>query len=192
MKAQTLLGTAAVLAAVLFARPASASCFFQGSGSCCYEESHNNLGSPLGTDVVQAPSIITADGGASWDVFTQGWDNAVWTRHFAAGTWGGWTSLGGVTTSRPTAVTAGTNHVYLFARGPGNQAWYRERNGSTWGGWTTMGGSIVGGVGAAAWPSGEVEVFVVGTDHALWRNSLTGTAQAGWTSLGGNLYGEPT
>jgi hypothetical protein len=142
--------------------------------------------------VVQAPSLVSDDGGTSFDVFAQGWDNAVWTRHFDGTTWNGWTTLGGVTTSRPTGVVAGSGHVYVFARGGDNAVWYRERTAMTWGPWRTLGGYIIGGVGAAAWSSGEIEVFAHGGDHALWKNSVIGSTAGGWTSLGGTLYGEPS
>lgn len=170
---------------------ADASCFAPGTGeSCCWEERHAVLGSPSGTSVVQAPSLVTTDGGTVFDVFAQGWDNAVWTRRFDGTSWSDWSSLGGVTTSRPAATTA-AGRVYVFARGGDNAVWYRERTAMTWGPWRTLGGYIIGGVGAAAWASGEVEVFAHGGDHALWKTSLIGTTQGGWSSLGGMLYGEP-
>lgn len=202
MKPRTLLGTTAVLAAIMMSNVAAAdpTCWSipsvpgvpSSGGSCCWEERRDVLGSPTNTNVVQAPSVVSDDGGTRFDVFAQGWDNAVWTRHFDGTTWSGWSSLGGVTTSRPTAVAAGPGHVYVFARGTDNAVWYRERTPAAWGPWRTIGGYILGGIGAAAWSSGEIEVFVHATDHALWKNSLSGTTASGWTSLGGSLHGEPS
>lgn len=172
-------------------------CWSDGGGkSCCKEDHHTVLGAPPGTNIVaQAPSLVTDDGGTTYDVFAQGFDNAVWTRHFNGITWSDWVSLGGVTTSRPTAVAAGTGHLYVFARGGDNGVWYRERvtPTSSWTGWKTLGGYAVSGPGVAAWDSGEVEVFVHGGDHQLWKNSLIGTTPGGWMPLGGSaLYGEPS
>jgi hypothetical protein len=201
MKLTTLLGTTALVAAMMMLTndaSASPTCWgipggttVNGGGSCCWEERHTVLGAPTNAAVVQAPSLVTADGGKTYDVFAQGWDSALWTRRFDGKTWSGWSSLGGVTTSRPTAVAAGAGRIYVFARGTDNAVWYRDRTSMVWGPWRTLGGYIIGGIGAAAWSSGEVELFAQGGDKALWKNSLIGTTAGGWSSLGGTLYGEP-
>ncbi|MDQ3336037.1 MAG: hypothetical protein M4D80_12785 [Myxococcota bacterium] len=195
MKIHTLLGTTAVFAAVMMSNDAAADtgCWVRPgtAENCCWEERHAVLGSPTGTSVVQAPSLVTTDGGTVFDVFAQGWDNAVWTRRFDGTTWSDWRTLGGVTTSRPTAVVA-AGRVYVFARGGDNAVWYRERIAMDWQPWRTLGGYILGGIGAAAWASGEIEVFAHGGDHALWKNSVIGSTPGGWSSLGGMLFGEPS
>ena len=98
MKLHTQIGITAVCAALMIANVAAAEPTCWGlvtsptdpGGSCCWEERHTVLGSPTDTNVVQAPSLITDDGGTSFDVFAQGWDNAVWTRHYDGTTWSGW------------------------------------------------------------------------------------------------------
>jgi hypothetical protein len=189
----TTLGALAGPERAAHAEPVSCFGYPGTSTSCCWEHHVDDLGEPLEAPVWQSPSIISDDGGATRRVFVQGWDNAVWTRASApGGGWSDWTSLGGVTTSRPTAVAVAPGHFYVFARGGDNAVWYRQHKAGVWGPWTSLGGTVLGGIGAAAWSTGEVEIYAVGTDKALWTRTLSGTSATPWASQGGGLSGDPS
>jgi hypothetical protein len=197
-KASLSLAMAALAGAGTLAAPRAARADLSGcigtpgsTTTCCWDEKFDDLGSPGDADVWQSPSIVTSDGGQTRDVFIEGWDNAVWTRHHDGVRWSDWSSLGGVVTSHPTAVATGTDHLYVFARGGDYALWYREKVSGAWSAWRSMGGWIQGGPAAAAWSNGNVEVSVVGGDRALWVNSVNGASVSGWVSKGGTLYGEP-
>ena len=154
--------------------------YFTGAPAVC-APSANSL------DLFVKGTSITTGGEAG----TFSADGALWWRHWDGAVWYGWTSLGGILTSDPVAVSQGAGKVDVFVRGADGALWQKEYNNNAWGGWTSLGGIIYPGTGPAVSSSaGRLDVFVEGTDGALWHKSFNG-AWSGWESLGGILTSSP-
>jgi len=91
--------------------------------------------------------------------FVVGMDDAIWyaeQSHAQPGKFGGFTSLGGLTKSSPSAVAAldeaGHRALYVFVRGLDNQLWYNQYRADVisavdpvgWLGWTQIGYNMAG------------------------------------------------
>jgi hypothetical protein len=73
------------------------------------------------------------------DVFARGLTDMLHTQHLSAtGSPSGWTSLGGVLSSGPSATAPQTNVVAVFVRGSDGRYFYRQRTGTAWSGWLTV------------------------------------------------------
>jgi alpha-galactosidase len=114
------------------------------------------------------PTAVTDANGTYVAVRTA--DDSVWWRvKSAAGTWGNWTSLGGVVSGSPTLLATGGG-IYLFDRAGDYTLWQRTytSSSSSWGGWTqrTEFGSdnFAGAVGVADGASGTAWTVVSGRD----------------------------
>jgi hypothetical protein len=112
--------------------------------------------STLGGSIVGGPAITSyyVDGivGYQYRVYGTGLEGAIWERsyHANSGSWGAWSSLGGVASSSPAAanVVSGPSYLSVFTRGPnqyvggawsGGLIWERRWSGSSWGSWTSIG-----------------------------------------------------
>lgn len=123
--------------------------------------------------------------------FVRGNDNGLWYRQYDGATWGSWTSLGGIITSDPDAVSYNGNR-YVFIRGTDNGLWYRRYDG-TWSNWISLGGIINSAPGVAE-ANGKLFVFARGTDNALWYRTFDSTSSSPWgpwLSLGGVINSGP-
>ncbi|POH72342.1 hypothetical protein CVS27_15715 [Arthrobacter glacialis] len=104
--------------------------------------------------------------------------------------WSGWESLGGIITSKPSAVSWGPNRIDAVARGTDSAIWHRWWDGSSWNGWESLGGGCQSGPAICSWESGRLDMFVVGTDHQLYHKWFDG-GWSGWEALGGLLSSDP-
>jgi hypothetical protein len=104
--------------------------------------------------------------------------------------WFGYESLGGMITSKPSAVSWDDNRIDVVARGGDSAVYHRWWDGAHWNGWESLGGTIQGAPAISSWAPGRLDVFAVGTDHALWHRWFQG-GWSGWESLGGLLSSEP-
>ena len=123
------------------------------------------------------------------DQTARGYDEAVWERH-STGSFSGWTSLGGITTSDPDEA-AWPGHLDVVVRGRDGSVWDRAANGGTFGPWTNLGGQVTSGPAAASWGSGRTDVFARGIDGGLWANAFVTNHWVGWYPLGGQLASSP-
>lgn len=105
--------------------------------------------------------------------------------------WSGWESLGGVLTSKPSAVSWGANRIDVVARGTDSATYHRWWDGSQWGGWESLGGGLQSGPAICSWASGRLDVFVAGNDHQLYHKWYQ-SGWSGWEALGGVLSSDPT
>jgi hypothetical protein len=126
--------------------------------------------------VGDGPGATTAGQGAE-DVYVRGTDDALWTRHLNNGTWGLWTTLGGVLTSAPAA-----SGIDVYVRGTDNAIWTRHGSG----GWLSLGGVLTSA--PAATPT---DLYARGTDNALWTRHLNNGSWGPWTTLGGVVTSAP-
>lgn len=143
----------------------------------------------LGGRLISAPSPIRA--GTTRIVFGQGTDRALWQK---VGN-GGWTSLGGVLTSKPGAAVSGapaspSSTVYrVYVRGGDGAVWARNHSGSTWGPWRRVGGALLSGTGpSAAARGGSFFVLVAGTNRVLF---IANDGVSGFGSAGGLTTASP-
>jgi C1A family cysteine protease len=104
--------------------------------------------------------------------------------------WHGWESLGGMITSKPSAVSWGENRIDIVARGTDSAVWHYWWDGSSWHGWESLGGIIHGAPAICSWASGRLDVFAVGTNHHLVHKWFQG-GWSNWEDLGGVLSSEP-
>jgi hypothetical protein len=146
-------------------------------------------------DVVDDDPAIAVVGAGDMRMFVRGTDGAVWTRSWNGSTWSGWSSLGGVATSGPTAITRGG--IYdVFVRG-GDNAYYHKyfTPAAGWSpSWERLGGAFLSAPGASLRQgSGEIDVVGVGGDRQLFHGYWA--AGSGWSAfapLGGGLSGRPS
>ena len=126
-------------------------------------------------------------------LFARGTDGAVWWRTFTAGVASapaiGWASLGGFTTSGPSAAVSldGTT-IYLFARGTDGAAWWRVGSTTTgvFGPWAFFGGGLASDpdVSANQYRKGFT-VTATGTNQQVYVHGFNGVYFTGWYGLGG-------
>lgn len=104
--------------------------------------------------------------------------------------WQGWENLGGIITSRPSAVSWGNNRIDVVGRGTDSAVWHRWWDGVAWRGWESLGGIIQGAPAICSWANGRLDIFAVGTDHRLYHKWFQGS-WSNWESLGGQLSSSP-
>lgn len=104
--------------------------------------------------------------------------------------WKGWESLGGVITSKPSAVSWGPDRIDVVARGTDSAVWHRWWDGTAWRGWESLGGIIQGAPAICSWANGRLDIFAIGTNHHLFHKWFQG-GWSGWEDLGGVLSSEP-
>jgi len=154
----------------------------------------------VGAPVESAPAVCSQST-YSLDLFVQGADHALWTRHWVNGTgWYGWESLSGNLTSAPAAASIRQGVIDVFARGTDGALWSRSTRDGTasWTPWFSLGGQLLPGTGPAAYAYYNVATadtrlgwFVAGTDHALWYAWDDNLGLHNWQSLGGYLTSSP-
>lgn len=104
--------------------------------------------------------------------------------------WQGWESLGGILTSKPSAVSWGPNRIDVVVRGTDSAVWHRWWNSTAWCGWESLGGTIQGAPAICSWASGRLDMFAVGVNHHLYHKWYQG-GWSNWEDLGGVLSSEP-
>ena len=167
-----------------------------------------SIGAPNNGRVFSDPwPVVNSDG--TFEVFAIGGDQAIWHVKQAApgGTWGTWSSLGGLTYwdksynpaskpewgfMHPIAIRNSDGRLEVFILGIDRAIWHIKQTtpGGAWGTWVSMGGSNL------FWPTvtmnadGRLEVFAIGGDQAVWHISQTsvGGSWSQWSSLGGTLF----
>lgn len=105
--------------------------------------------------------------------------------------WRGWEGLDGIITSKPNAVSWGTNRIDVVARGTDSAVHHKWWDGSQWRGWEKLGGQIQGAPAICSWASGRLDIFATGMNHHLYHMWFQGK-WSGWEDLGGLLSSEPT
>lgn len=106
----------------------------------------------------------------------------------------GWTNLGGVVITPPTAIYW-TGHREVFVVGTDNKLYHNQSNdGSTWSGWYWFNipnnPQLCSSPSAVSWAAGRVDVFATGCDnalHHLWWNGSSWN----WESAPGTISSYP-
>ena len=129
-------------------------------------------------------------------MFVRGTDGAVWTRSWNGSSWSGWSSLGGVATSGPVAMSRAGGVYDVFVRG-GDNAYYHKYF-TPAGGWSAswgrLGGAFLSAPGASLRQgTGEIDVVGVGGNQQLYHGYwASGSGWSGFAALGGGLSGRPS
>ena len=131
------------------------------------------------------------------DVFVRGLDSSVYWKHITGTVAsptpaGGYSALGGVTTSPPAVATLGTTK-YVFVRG-GDGSVYEQVVDNNPTSWRSLGGFISSNPAAArdAVGTGGVTVFARGGDLGMYRQHVAADGTpAGWSALGGGITSNP-
>jgi hypothetical protein len=162
--------------------------FYRGADNAVYLRTFSGTGpawsaqSRIGGVIVGAPAAAVE--GTTVVVAARGTDNALWLRMMHNGTWGSWTSWGGVLTSSPAISGTADGRIDVFVRGADLAVWTRTLPaGGALTPWRSIGGRVTT---APAVPNTETGVYAAGTDHAVWVNY-----GSGWKSLGGRTYSAP-
>ncbi len=104
--------------------------------------------------------------------------------------WHGYENLGGIITSKPSAVSWAANRIDVVARGTDSAVYHRWWDGAHWNGWESLGGIIQGAPAICSWAAGRLDMFAIGTNHQMYHKWFQG-GWSGWESLGGQFSGEP-
>jgi len=105
--------------------------------------------------------------------------------------WGNWKDIGGIVTSKPSAVLAPDGRLLVFARGQDHALWFTDQLAPGSDSWASLGGVLTSSPAAALAPDGRVLVFARGQDHALWFTDQLAPGSDSWASLGGVLTSSP-
>ncbi len=164
--------------------------YVRGGNAELWEVTNTGVWTTLGGTITWNPTAV--DTGASRMAFYRGSNQQIWYRERTGGAWGPHTSLGGISTSSPAAVSWGGGHVAVFHRGQANDVYYRERVAGVWGSWTGIGGNITVDPTVVTQGTGTYAVFgrAGGT---VYINKYNGV-WSGWVSLGGpppGAFSEP-
>src|SRR4051794_23403347 len=127
------------------------------------------------------------------EVFARGSDGAIWTTALVNGSWTGWVSLGGYSTSAPAAIARrGTNYLDLAIRG-GDNTMYLDTYvpGSGWSGWSGLGGGVAAAPPLESQADGVLDIYGRGTDGAVYERGWSGSAWSDWINLSGGIVGAP-
>ncbi|HTI19869.1 MAG TPA: hypothetical protein VL652_02690, partial [Kutzneria sp.] len=91
------------------------------------------IGTPSGLGVYGRPSAVT-DGTTTYVAIRTN-DDSIWLdTSGAAGTWSGWTGLGGTVSNSPTLLET-EGRVYLFVRASDYTVWENNLTSGSWSGW---------------------------------------------------------
>jgi len=142
----------------------------------------------IGGVIVGAPAAAVAR--TTVVVAARGKDNALWIRMMHNGTWGRWTSWGGVLSASP-AITGGSDgRIDVFIRGKDHALWTRTlRAGGRLTAWKRLGGRLASAPAAVTIQDNFLEVAAAGTDHAVWTASTF--SKWTWRRVGGRTYSAP-
>jgi len=139
----------------------------------------------LAGQIASGPAAV-AFGSGRIDLYATGPDYAVWRRTLLAGTWSGWSSIGGRTYTAPAAAsTPATNTVRVFVRGTNNALDLNQNATGSWTGWQPLGGVLIDAPAAVGTAAGGLDVVVRGADNALWariyRNGIWSAFAQAWS-----------
>ncbi len=138
------------------------------------------------------PGVVSW-GNGRLDLFVHGEDNVLWQKTYN-GSWGNWTSLGGVLVSSPDAASWGNGHIDVYVRGLDNNIYYKRYLNGSWANWASAGQPSVRAISdpsAVSQGTGRIDLFVRGGDNALWHRPYSNGSWGNWESLGGVLTTGP-
>src|SRR5512146_2340824 len=140
----------------------------------------------IGGVIIGAPAAAVAR--TTVVVAARGTNNALWLRMMHNGTWGKWTSWGGVLSASPAIAGGSDGRIDAFVRGADHALWARTlRAGGSLTAWKSLGGRLSTGPAVATIQDNSFVIAAAGTDHAVWTIGTSGR----WHSDGGRTYSAP-
>jgi hypothetical protein len=133
----------------------------------------------LGGNFISSPAAVVH--GEAVLVFGIQADRAMYTcstdRTPLGDVYGAWSSLGGIFTSAPTAVSGGLGQVDVFARDANFQLAHLTWDGTNWGpDWQNLGGTLASAPVAVSWGPDRIDVFALQSDgsvgHTWWDGQI--------------------
>jgi hypothetical protein len=77
-------------------------------------------------------------------IFTTGTDSSIYWQHWNGAAWSGWTSLGGIFTSIPAAVSWSQGRIDIFGIGTDGGMYHKYYANGEWSGtWEALGGIFI-------------------------------------------------
>ena len=128
----------------------------------------------LGGRATGEPTCSNLEVSGQLGCFARGTDSSLNVNRFnggawAAGSWGGWFTLGGLIGTRGSCAVINTNQITCGVFGVTDSAlWVDEFNGSAWSGFTRLGQTTVGKPGCTTLGAGRVLCTVVGVNNKAW------------------------
>jgi hypothetical protein len=167
--------------------------FYRGADNAVYMRTFSGTGpawsaqTRIGGVIIGAPAAAVAR--TTVVVAARGTNNALWLRMMHNGTWGKWTSWGGVLSASPAIAGGSDGRIDAFVRGADHALWARTlRAGGSLTAWKSLGGRLSTGPTVAKIQDNSFVVAAAGTDHAVWTTSTSGRT---WQSDGGRTYSAP-
>jgi hypothetical protein len=142
----------------------------------------------IGGNIVGAPAAAVAR--TTLVVAARGTDNTLRLRMMHNGTWGRWTSWGGILSAAPAITGTSLGRIDVFIRGADHALWVRTlRPGQPLTKWTRLGGHLSTAPAAVATGENSFEVAAGGPGHFV---QMTSGPEWAWTSLRGRrTYSTP-
>jgi hypothetical protein len=136
------------------------------------------------------PQLATAVNSTGFlDAFVVGQDSQIWYRsETAAGTFAGWSGLGGDARSLAAGNNAnGTEQVFIVSAADNTlETRYQTSVGGPWASLESLGGGCAGPLAVGLNASGLLDVYVIGLDGQVWYRKQTAAGVfSGWAGLGG-------
>ncbi|MFH0342930.1 MAG: hypothetical protein ACHBNF_12545 [Chromatiales bacterium] len=147
----------------------------------------NEWWSPIPDGTLSSGPAVTSDGNAL-HVYARGMDNAIWYNFWSDITgWLGWSSQGGVFTSKPSATRFfyRKSHRAVVGKGTDNFIWIRVNTHTTSTGWKKIPGGKFNSAPAIAYRSPYLHVFARKSDKVIYwaRNDVSsGYNHSGWSA----------
>jgi hypothetical protein len=142
-----------------------------GSGSSAYVREGGLLTS-LPFTVTDVDGVV--NGTKAVYVFVRGGDGALYVGRIVDGTWQGFTGLGGLLTSFPTATVTASG-VWVAVRGGDGGVYVKHLDTTgTWSDWSSFGGGVFGAPSATS----DGNLYLIGLDFHIYAHSLSG---GGWS-----------
>jgi hypothetical protein len=147
---------------------------------------------PAAADVYDDHPAAASRGPGDMVVLARGDNGAIYERHLAGGAWTHWRSIGGQTTSGPTAAAYG-DAIHAFVVGMDFAVYENVLRHGSWSGWTSLGGVASSAPSAIARRGTNLlDLTVKGSDNAIHHRVFQpGAGWSPWASIAGGLTSAP-
>ncbi len=160
----------------------------------------SSIGAPNQLPTLGMPAVVSRAPNQI-DLFVRGIDSVIYRAFYNGASWTGWTAVGGVASSDPSAVSWGGNRLDVFFRGADSwtdgKAWHMYSNnaGNTWSNEPINVGpnTILGTPQVISRASGTIDLIALGPDTTVYWLPYQ-QAAGGWAgsvNLGGQVLGTP-
>jgi hypothetical protein len=107
------------------------------------------------------------------------------------GTWSGWLSLSGSTSSAPTLARDSTGVIHLVVRGMDNNIYHKSLGSGVWSILWDSPGGLTSHAPVTIALGATLDLLVAGNDGAVYSNTLGSNVWSGWLGLGGSTSETP-